>query len=70
MILIHFKVQLDEYHSVKRDFKNCIRKLGDQQILILKLLTKNVEKFTEVLIKTLVVSLYITLLLLKEIKIV
>lgn len=62
MILIHFKVQLDEYHSVKRDFKNCIRKLGDQQILILKLLTKNVEKF--------VVSLYITLLLLKEIKIV
>lgn len=48
MILIHFKVQLDEYHSVKRDFKNCIRKLGDQQILILKLLTKNVEKFTEV----------------------
>lgn len=48
MILIHFKVQLDEYHSVKRDFKNCIRKLGDQQILSLKLLTKNVEKFTEV----------------------
>lgn len=48
MILIHFKVQLDEYHSVKRDFKNCIRKLGNQQILILKLLTKNVGKFTEV----------------------
>lgn len=48
MILIHFKVQLDEYHSVKSDFKNCIRKLSDQQILSLKLLTKNVEKFTEV----------------------
>lgn len=48
MILIHFKVQLDENYSVMRDFKNCIRKMGEQQILILKLLTKNVEKFTEV----------------------
>lgn len=48
MILIHFKVQLHEYHSVKIDYKNCIRKLGVQQILILKLLTKNVGKFTEV----------------------